>query len=154
MRKLSFVKNPMKLAIDLASKSPMNEVPVGCVIVNNKNQLLSFASNEIEKKRDPTAHAEILAIRRASKFLNKNNFKDTRLYVTLEPCQMCKAAIYFSGIKKVFFGAYAIEGVKKYNRYNKKYHFEESSYQFFGGINEKECSNLLKLFFKKLRVKN
>ena len=141
----------MKYALQQASKSSNNdEVPVGCVIVNSKGVVISSAVNSTFKNNDPTAHAEIIAIRKACQKLKTTKLSSYSLYVTLQPCQMCEAAIIYSGIKKVFFGAYSeslqILKEKKYN-----YHSESNGYQIYGGIHEQKCSELLKKFFKKLR---
>ena len=99
-------------------------------------------------KNDPTAHAEILAIRKACKKLNLKKLNELSIYVTLEPCKMCEYAIYQAGIKKIFFGAYSEKNPLLHKKIN--YHLEENGCQFYGGIEEEECSELLKNFFKNL----
>ena len=97
----------MSLALKLAkSCNDSDDVPVGCVIVNEDSKLISYARNSVVRNQDATAHAEILAIRFACNFLKSYRLSDYILYVTLEPCVMCEAAIHQSKIKKVFFGAY------------------------------------------------
>jgi len=126
-----------------------NEIPVGCVIFDKKGKIISSASNSSIEKNDPTAHAEILAIRKACKKLNLNKLNELSIFVTLEPCKMCEYAIYESGIKKIFFGAYSESSSLTHKKIN--YQLENNGYQFYGGIEEKECSKLLTDFFKKLR---
>ena len=146
MLKKSHVKLALKIAKDSANK---NEIPVGCVIFDKKGKVISSASNSSIEKNDPTAHAEILAIRKACKNLNLNKLHELSIFVTLEPCKMCEYAIYESGIKKIFFGAYSENSSLTHKKIN--YQLENNGYQFYGGIEEKECSKLLTNFFKKLR---
>ena len=146
MLKKSHIKLALKIAKESANK---NEVPVGCVIFDNKGKVISSASNSSIEKNDPTAHAEILAIRKACKNLNFKKLNELSIYVTLEPCKMCEYAIYQAGIKKIFFGAYSEKNFLEHKKIN--YHYENGGYQFYGGIEEEECSKLLTNFFKKLR---
>ena len=146
MLKKSHIKLALKIAKESANK---NEIPVGCVIFDNKGKLISFASNSCIEKNDPTAHAEILAIRKACKNLNLNKLNGLSIFVTLEPCKMCEYAIYQAGIKKIYFGAYSENNSFVHKKIN--YQNENNGYLFYGGIEEKECSELLKKFFKKLR---
>jgi len=149
MKKIS---NPMRFAINLAKDNQCEkDIPVACVIVNEHNFLISKAINMSEKKHDPTAHAEIEAIKKASKILRKDEFRNLSLYVTLEPCPMCEAAIIISGIKKIYFGAYDISFKRKLLEKKKNYHNYKSKLQFFGGICEEECKTLMDNFFKKIR---
>ncbi len=98
----------MNFALKLAqSSSSKNEIPVGCVIADSKGKIISYAINSTFKKNDPTAHAEIIAIRKACKKLKTRKLIDFSIFITLEPCKMCEAAILQSGIKKIFFGAYS-----------------------------------------------
>ncbi len=84
----------MKFAIDLAKHSRrIGEIPVGCVIVDDKNKMVSYAFNSMKKNHDPTAHAEIIAIRKACNKLKTTKLLGFSLYVTLEPCLMCESAI-------------------------------------------------------------
>ena len=77
--------------------------PVGCVIVKN-NEIISEGFNEVTNKKDPTAHAEIVAIRNACNKLNTFNLKDTQMFTSCEPCPMCLSAIYWSHIDKIYYG--------------------------------------------------
>lgn len=144
----------MVLAIEQAKKAAdEGEVPIGAVIVKN-GEIISVAHNECEQKKDPTAHAEILAIRRAAEKIGDFRLTDAELYVTLEPCPMCAGAIINARIKEVVFGAAdpmkgalgSVLNLYSYNLPNKP--------EVYGGISEKECLNILQEFFKKRRNKN
>ena len=145
----------MRLAIKEAKKSfLMDEVPVGAIIVHN-NKLISKGNNQVIKREDPTAHAEIIAIRNASKILKNYRLIDCVIYVTLEPCIMCLGAIIQARVKKVFFGTeqnknYNVNNVINSNsRKNCIKYFKQ--YDIKGKILEKETSLILKNFFKKKR---
>lgn len=114
------------------------EVPVGAVIVKD-NKVISKAHNLMETKNDCTKHAEIIAIKKASKKLKNWRLIDCDLYVTLEPCEMCKGAINLSRIKNVYFS------VKKEDKKTK----DTCNYIFKSDNNK--CLELLKSFFNKLR---
>lgn len=114
------------------------EVPVGAVIVKD-NKVISKAHNLMETKNDCTKHAEIIAIKKASKKLKNWRLIDCDLYVTLEPCEMCKGAISLSRIKNVYFS------VKKEDKKTK----DTCNYIFKSDNNK--CLELLKSFFSKLR---
>lgn len=114
------------------------EVPVGAVIVKD-NKVISKAHNLMETKNDCTKHAEIIAIKKASKKLKNWRLIDCDLYVTLEPCEMCKGAISLSRIKNVYFS------VKKEDKKTKG----TCNYIFKSDNNK--CLELLKSFFNKLR---
>ncbi len=93
----------IKLALEEAEKAlKEGEVPVGCVIVKG-NQVISAAHNEVERRKDPTAHAEILAIRKATERLGKKFLTDCEAFITLEPCVMCSYAFVLSRISKITF---------------------------------------------------
>ena len=138
----------MKLAIDLAIKAKeLNEVPVGCIVTDQNENIISKAFNSVERHNDPTAHAEILAIRKACLKMKTTKLFNFSLYVTLEPCAMCEAAIINSGIKKVYFGAFS-DSLKINNFKLKNYFSLKTRKEFMGGFNEECCSNLIKDFFK------
>ena len=144
-------KSPMLLALRLAKKARLSgEIPVGCVIVDNKMQTISFATNLVEKNQDPTAHAEILAIRKACKKLNRTKLDKATLYVTLEPCKMCEFAIIQAGIKRVYFGAYS-DSLKTQDHKLKNFFSKSKKYEYLGGIKEIECQELLISFFQNIR---
>ncbi len=133
----------MKLAIDLARHSrKIGEIPVGCVIVDKKNILVSFAFNSMKKDHDPTAHAEIVAIRKACKKLKTTKLLGFSIYVTLEPCLMCESAIINVGIKKIYFGAYS-DNLKLHTYKLKNYFSPKKDYEMLGGLEERKCSKLI-----------
>lgn len=127
------------------------EVPVGCVLVRG-TEVLVRTSNRTLMDRDPTAHAEMLAIRQAAHLLQTERLTDCDLYVTLEPCAMCAAAISFARIRRVYYGAAdpkggAVDhGVRFFN--SPTCHHRPEVY---GGIGEKEAGALLKNFFAERR---
>ena len=97
----------MQRAISLASEvKSSGDVPVGALIVNENGEIVSSGKNEREKDNDPTAHAEIVAIRGAGEKLGSWRLDDLTLFVTLEPCVMCAGAILQSRIKRLVFGAF------------------------------------------------
>jgi len=128
------------LAIKEANKAyKRKEVPVGCVIVKD-DIIIAKTHNMVEKKKDSTMHAEILAIKKASRKLKNWRLNDCEMYVTLEPCLMCKAAIELSRIKNVYYATPSDKKIKvketKYKQYKSK---------------SKEAMNILQEFFKKRR---
>jgi len=141
----------MSIAIDIAKHGSPDEVPIGAVVVY-ENKVISFASNMRETDSDPTAHAEVLALRRAGIGLERWNLSDCTIYVTLEPCAMCAGAIINSRIKRLVYGATdtrfgAINSVYNIGTDNKLNHRIEVT----SGILESECSQLLSDFFKNIR---
>ena len=100
----------MALAIDLAKKA-LDEVPIGCVIVNKEKKIVSYAHNMVTQTNDPSAHAELLAIKSACKKLNVLKLIDCELYTTLEPCEMCQYLIIQTELKSLF-GAYSDSIIK------------------------------------------
>ncbi|MBQ4122997.1 nucleoside deaminase [bacterium] len=138
----------MKQALELA-KTSGNDVPVGAVIVKN-GEIIAFAVNEKEKIQDATAHAEILAIQRASLKLKNWRLSDCEMYVTLEPCPMCASAIIQSRVGKLYFGAYdLVNGA--FGSKTDMAGIMGIKIEYFGGILEEECSSILKDYFKELR---
>jgi tRNA(adenine34) deaminase len=123
------------------------EVPVGCVIVR-EGAAIARAGNRTIADRDPTAHAELLAIRQAAAALGSERLADCDLYVTLEPCAMCAAAMSFARIRRLYFGAGdpkggAVENGVRFFASPTCHHRP----QVYGGINESECAALLRDFF-------
>ena len=134
-------------AIELAKNSNINEVPVAALIVCDNN-LIAGAVNRVQEHHDATSHAEILAIKEASRVLGNWRLNNCTLYTTLEPCPMCAGAILNSRISKIVFGAYDLN----YGVYGSKINLlklleRENQVEIIGGILEFECSNLLKDFF-------
>lgn len=123
------------------------EVPVGCVIARD-GELLAKAGNRTLRDRDPTAHAEILALREAAKRIGSERLTGCDLYVTLEPCTMCAAAISFARIRRLYFGAGdpkggAVESGVRFFSASTCHHRPE----IYGGIGEAEAAAILKQFF-------
>ena len=142
----------MKEALKEAKKAyDKLEIPVGAVIVKD-NKIIARAHNLKELKQDTTKHAEILAIKKASKKLNNWRLTDCEIYVTLEPCSMCAGAIINSRIKKVYIGAKDLKTGACGSKLNllQDYDFDTSVESEFG-ILEEECQSMLKDFFKELR---
>jgi tRNA(adenine34) deaminase len=127
------------------------EVPIGCVIVRDGG-VIARAFNRTLLDRDPTAHAEMLAIRAAAAAIGTERLRDCDLYVTLEPCPMCAAAISFARIRRLYYGATDAKGgavdsgVRLYA--SPTCHHRPEVY---GGIGEAEAAMLLKHFFKERR---
>jgi tRNA(adenine34) deaminase len=128
------------------------EVPIGCVIVCD-GDVIARSGNRTLAERDPTAHAEIVAIRRAAATRGSERLSDCDLYVTLEPCTMCTAAISFARIRRLYFGAAdpkggAVENGVRYFSAPTCLHRPE----VYGGIGELEAGALLKGFFRARRA--
>ncbi len=139
----------MALALHEAeAAAKRGEVPVGVVIVAADGTVLAIAGNETRAQNDPTAHAEIVALRMACKKLGSERLIDCDLYVTLEPCPMCAAAISFARIRRLYFGAFDPKGggVEHGARifHQPTCHHAPDVY---GGLSEAESSALLKTFF-------
>lgn len=101
----------MELAFrEAADAEARGEVPIGAVVVGPSGEVLARAGNEVEMRNDPTAHAELLAIRAAGESVGAPRLPDCDLYVTLEPCSMCAAAASFARIRRIVFGAYDPKG--------------------------------------------
>lgn len=138
----------MKIAILEANKAfERNEVPVGAVIVKNK-KIIAKAYNKKEKLKDVTSHAEILAIKKASKKLDNWRLDGCTIYVTLEPCVMCFGAILNSRIKKIVYGC-----SEKNFGFSKFIDLKNININIESGILDKESKFLLQNFFKELRNK-
>ena len=144
----------MNLALKEAKKAfEKDEVPIGAVIVSG-GKVIAKAHNLTQTKKLATAHAEILAIEKASKKYPSWRIEDAEMYITLEPCAMCAGAIANARINKVYFGAYEEKSGCAVSLYpvltnNGLNH----SVQVEGGILEEECSALIKEYFKSKRNK-
>jgi tRNA(adenine34) deaminase len=139
----------MVLALEEAeAAAARGEVPVGAVIVGPKGELLARAGNRTLELKDPTAHAEILAIRQAAAALGSERLIDCDLYVTLEPCTMCAGAISFARIRRLYFGAEDAKGggVDHGPRFFGQPTCHHSP-EVYGGLSEAPSSALLKQFF-------
>ena len=139
----------MQQAIAIANEvKSSDDVPVGALIVNEAGEIVSFRKNEREKDNDPTAHAEILAIRRAGEKLGSWRLDDLTLIVTLEPCVMCAGAILQSRLKRLVFGAFdqkagavgsSLDVIRDVRALSKV--------EVVSGVLEDECAKLLTDFF-------
>ena len=143
----------MSVANEEAEKAYiLDEVPVGAILVDNlTNSIISSAHNQVIKLKNPIKHAEIILIEKACKIKQTKYLINTSIFITLEPCAMCAAAISEVRINKIYFGAYdekkgSLESIMKI--YNTKNYFVPEVY---GGINETECSTILKKFFQEKR---
>ena len=139
----------MKMALQEAEAAlEKGEVPIGAVIAVN-DRIIARAHNLTEQLGDVTAHAEMQAITAASNFLGGKYLHNCTLYVTLEPCQMCAGALYWSQISKVVFGAY--DPQRGFSAVGGKLHPKT---ELVGGIMENEASVMLKQFFIQKRNLN
>jgi len=144
----------MELALaEAEAATARGEVPVGAVLVDGASgEVLARAHNRVEELHDPTAHAELLAIREAARRLGLKRLTGADLYVTLEPCPMCAQAIAFARLRRVYFGAYDPKGggVDHGPRI-----FEQPTChhrpEVIGGLEERRCGALLKDFFRERR---
>ena len=136
---------------EAALAAEMGEVPIGSVIVRG-DEIIAAAHNLVETSKDPTAHAEMLAIRQAAARLGGWRLTGCHMYVTVEPCSMCAGAIVWARIEKLFIGTddpkggacgsiFNIPQEKKLNHYT----------EIETGLLREECSEIMKTFFKKLR---
>jgi tRNA(adenine34) deaminase len=144
----SFMDLALKAA-ETAQKS--GEVPIGCVIVLNK-EVIASAGNRTLTDRDPTAHAEILAIRQATAVVGSERLVDCDLYVTLEPCTMCAAAISFARIRRLYYGAAdpkggAVESGVRFFAQPTCHHMPE----VYSAVSERAAADLLRNFFRARR---
>ncbi len=143
----------MELALEQAlAASFVNEVPVGAVIVR-QGSIIAQAHNQTETLNDPTAHAEILAIRQACALLKSPRLPGCDLYVTLEPCSMCATAISFARIRRLYFGAYdpkggGVEHGPCLFSQPTCHHAPE----VYGGLCESDSAKLLRTFFQERRT--
>src|SRR5262249_19950720 len=110
-REMTLQPAPMKLALAEAERAAARgEVPVGAVLVDADGRVLAVAGNRVETEGDPTAHAEMLVLRSGAALLGAKHLTQCDLYVTLEPCAMCAAAIGFARLRRLYFGAYDPKG--------------------------------------------
>lgn len=140
----------MQLALETAAQAGENgEVPVGAVLVDGETgDVVAVSGNRVEQDKDPTAHAEMVVIRKAAALRDGNRLSGCDLYVTLEPCPMCATAISFARLRRVYFGASDEKGggVENGPRI-----FDQPTChhrpEIYGGIGESDAAALLKSFF-------
>ena len=143
---------PMTIALaEARAAAARDEVPIGAVVVRN-GTVIAAAGNRTRELKDATAHAEMLAIRAASEALGQERLDDCDLYVTLEPCTMCAAAISFARIRRLYFGALdpkggAVESGVRFFAQPTCHHAPE----VYGGMAERESGALLRDFFRERR---
>lgn len=154
------MRQPFKSYMDIAYKQATiafkkGEVPVGCVMIDrNSGQILAKAHNLCETKKNPTLHAEIIAIGLACKKINNKNLSNCDIYITLEPCAMCASAISNAKIQRVYYSAVdkkqgAVEnGIRFFNSRSCLHRPE-----IYSGLMKNESETLLRDFFAKLRIK-
>ncbi|MGH7099866.1 MAG: nucleoside deaminase [Stellaceae bacterium] len=145
---------PMAQALaEAARAAAAGEVPVGAVLVDAKGVVVAAAHNRVESEGDPTAHAEMLVLRRGAARLGRVRLAGCDLYVTLEPCAMCAAAIALARLRRLYFGAYdpkggAIEHGPRLFAQPTTHHRPE----IYGGIGEEPAARMLRDFFRKCRA--
>jgi tRNA(adenine34) deaminase len=150
---LSVPTSPMDLALaEARAAARLGEVPVGAVLVDAQGRPLAQAGNRTRTLNDPTAHAEMLVLRAACAQLSSERLPGCALYVTLEPCAMCAAAISFARIQRLYFGAGdpkggAVEHGPRFFSQPTCHHAPE----VYGGIGEQAAAELLRVFFRDLR---
>jgi tRNA(adenine34) deaminase len=143
----------MARALDeAAAAAEAGEVPVGAVLADAVGEIVAVSGNRVERDHDPTAHAEILVLRAGGATLGMKRLADCDLYVTLEPCPMCAAAIGFARIRRLYFAAYDPKGggVEHGPRI-----FDQPTChhrpEIYGGIAERRAAELLRKFFRDRR---
>jgi tRNA(adenine34) deaminase len=145
---MSFMEQAL---VEARAAAAAGEVPIGCVIVHHRS-IIARARNRTVSARDPTAHAELLAIRSACALMDSERLVDCDLFVTLEPCPMCAAAISFARLRRLYYGAVDPKGgaVESGARL---YHAERCHHrpEVYGGIGEREAAALLQDFFRPKR---
>ena len=145
----------MNVALEEAAKAfERGEVPIGAVIVENFGNIVARAGNETRARLDPSAHAEVLAIREACTVLKTERLMNCDMYVTLEPCAMCAALIANARIRRIYFAASdpksggIQQGARIFDR-KQTHHVPE----IYSGIGEEKAAKLLRNFFSKKRLK-
>ena len=143
-------QNLMQQALALANQAAtFDDVPVGALVVNDKGEIIGVGENLREKNNDPTAHAEIVAIKKAAQKIDNWRLDDLTMVVTLEPCAMCAGAIVQTRMKRLVFGAFdekagAVGSVWDVVRDTRAL----TKIEVISGVLEKECAQVLTNFFK------
>jgi tRNA(Arg) A34 adenosine deaminase TadA len=144
---------PMMLALaEAEAAGARGEVPVGAVLVDGEGLVVAAAGNRVEVERDPTAHAEMLVLQAGAARRGAKRLTECDLYVTLEPCAMCAAAIGLARLRRLYFGAYdpksgAVEHGPRLFEQPTSHHRPE----IYGGIEERRAGDLLRAFFRDRR---
>lgn len=137
---------------EAAMASDMQEVPIGAVLLDRQGSLMARAHNQSIALHDPTAHAEILALRRGGELLGNYRLSGTTLVVTLEPCLMCLGAMVHARIARLVFGAADPKAGAVISRlHGTELPWLNHRIEVVGGVMEKECGELLREFFQKRR---
>jgi tRNA(adenine34) deaminase len=153
VRRMEDARHMHQAIVAAREAAAVGDVPVGAVIVDRaSSRVVAVAGNRVEQDNDPTAHAELLAIRMAARELSATRLSECDLYVTLEPCAMCAQAIAFARIRRLFFGAYDPKGggVEHGARIFTQPTCNHAP-EIVGGLEEDECAELLREFFAALR---
>ena len=146
------MKSFMEIAFSEAKLAFLkDEVPVGALIANREGQIFAKTRNKNRELNDPTAHAEILAIRKTCKELKSNKLFGYSIYVTLQPCEMCLHAIINSKISYLFYGAQDFKNEILQKSYNSIMNSEKFKLEIYSNIHEKKCSQILNKFFENKR---
>jgi tRNA(adenine34) deaminase len=147
--------SPMALALaEAEAAAARGEVPVGAVLLDPEGVVIASAGNRVETDRDPTAHAEMLVLRAGAARLGVPRLVECDLYVTLEPCAMCAAAIGLARLRRLYFGAYdpkggAVEhGPRIFDQPTTNHRPD-----IYGGIEERRAAELLRTFFRQRRTR-
>ena len=146
-------KSYMNIALDEAESAAVRgEIPVGAVIVSDIGEVIAQASNRTRELNDPSAHAEMLAIRAACARLGQERLAGYDLYVTLEPCAMCAGAIAAARVRRLYYGASdpksgGVEQGARVFQHSQSNHLPE----IYTGVGERDARRLLQAFFAKLR---
>lgn len=153
----NYTHSPMIFALEYAFRAlTENEVPIGAIIIHQPTgKIITAQHNQMQRLKNPLAHAEMITITEACRILNRQRLNDCILYVTLEPCPMCAQAISFARLGKIIFGAYdpkgggIIHGPRIFDQ--STCHFQS---EIIGGVREDACKTILKDFFKSKRNVN
>ena len=147
-------ENFMELALEEAKKAgQIGEVPIGAILVSENGTVLSAAHNQTIKQVDPTAHAEILALREAAIKIHNYRLLNTSMFVTIEPCIMCMGALVHARVKRVIYGA----NDPKWGAAGSLYNFSEDfrlnhRIDVIKGVREEQCRELMQAFFRAKRI--
>jgi len=150
---MTALPSPMQLALaEAQAAAARGDVPVGAVLVDDEGHVLAAAGNRVEISHDPTAHAEMLVLRAGAARLGAARLAECDLYVTLEPCAMCAAAVALARLRRLYFGAYdpkggAVEHGPRLFDQPTTHHRPE----IYGGIGEQRAGELLRAFFQARR---